>query len=550
MISQTTAGQFLHAVRRFRGATTANVATTFALALLPIVGFVGSAVDYSRANSTKAAMQAALDATALMLSKNASSMTPAQISSTATSYFNALFTRPEAKNVQITANYTTTGGSQVVLNGSATVDTNFMAIMGYKSLDINVASTAKWGSSKLRVALVLDITGSMSSDGKMAAMKTATKNLLNQLKAAASKDGDVYVSIIPFNKDVNLGTSSYNANWIDWTEWKAEPPYMSTWLSDSDNQDTWEQTGPGSDCPFDQNKVGFRCTSGPSNNANNVNSIPSSGSYAGYICPGMDNGRKVPSKTSVYYNGCYNSVAKTQTVATGRNASCGGKSNCSCSGSGSNKTCTRSYYEHNWIANATSTWNGCVADRGKSSAPSASNYDTNVTTPTSSNPETLYPAEQFRDCSESAMGLSYNWSAMTSLVNSLDPVGNTNQGIGLQLGWMSLVGGGPFTVPTKDPNYKYNEVIILMSDGENTQNRWSSSQSAIDAREAMTCSNAKAAGFTIYAVQVNTGGDPTQSVMRNCASDSSKFFELKKANDLVTTFDSIGTALSNLRIAN
>jgi hypothetical protein len=138
---------------------------------------------------------------------------------------------------------------------------------------------------------------------------------------------------------------------------------------------------------------------------------------------------------------------------------------------------------------------------------------------------------------------------MTSLINNLSPVGNTNQGLGLQLGWLSIVGGGPFTMPAKDPNYKYNEVIILMSDGVNTQNRWSNSQSSIDAREALTCTNAKAANITIYSIQVNTGGDSTQTVMKNCASDSSKFFELKKANDLIATFNSIGTALSNLRIA-
>ena len=65
--------------------------------------------------------------------------------------------------------------------------------------------TTKWGSSRLRVALVLDVTGSMASDGKMTALKTATKNLLTQLKSAATQNGDVYVSIIPFNKDVNVG---------------------------------------------------------------------------------------------------------------------------------------------------------------------------------------------------------------------------------------------------------------------------------------------------------------------------------------------------------
>ena len=53
--------------RRFARAQSGNVLLTFTLALLPIMGFVGAAVDYSRANSDKAAMQAAIDATALML---------------------------------------------------------------------------------------------------------------------------------------------------------------------------------------------------------------------------------------------------------------------------------------------------------------------------------------------------------------------------------------------------------------------------------------------------------------------------------------------------
>ena len=63
--------------------------------------------------------------------------------------------------------------------------------------------------NRLRVALALDNTGSMASDGKIGALKTATKSLLDQLKAAAANNGDVYVSIIPFNKNVNVGTSTY-----------------------------------------------------------------------------------------------------------------------------------------------------------------------------------------------------------------------------------------------------------------------------------------------------------------------------------------------------
>ena len=66
--------------------------------------------------------------------------------------------------------------------------------------------TSTWGNTRLRVALVLDNTGSMSSSNKMTALKTASKNLLTQLKAAAVTDDDVYVSIVPFSKDVNIGS--------------------------------------------------------------------------------------------------------------------------------------------------------------------------------------------------------------------------------------------------------------------------------------------------------------------------------------------------------
>ena len=148
------------------------------------------------------------------------------------------------------------------------------------------------------------------------------------------------------------------------------------------------------------------------------------------------------------------------------------------------------------------------------------------------------------------MALSYNWSSMTTLVNNMSPNGNTNQAIGLQLGWMSLVGGGPFPAPpAMDPNYTYQTVIILLTDGLNTQDRWYTSQSSIDARQALTCANIKTAGITLYTIQVNTGGDPTSTLLQNCASDSSKFYLLTAASQILTTFTTIGTNLSQLRIS-
>src|SRR5258708_32802735 len=103
----------------FRKARAGNVAVTFALATLPIVGTVGFAVDYSHANSVKVAMQAALDSTALMLAKEASTVTNTQLQTDALSYFNALFTRPGSTSVSVTAHYTTTRRWQALRTGSA-----------------------------------------------------------------------------------------------------------------------------------------------------------------------------------------------------------------------------------------------------------------------------------------------------------------------------------------------------------------------------------------------------------------------------------------------
>ena len=64
---------------RFLRNRDAGVAPMLALAALPLFGFVGAAVDFSRAASARTAMQAALDATALMLSKDAQSLSTADL---------------------------------------------------------------------------------------------------------------------------------------------------------------------------------------------------------------------------------------------------------------------------------------------------------------------------------------------------------------------------------------------------------------------------------------------------------------------------------------
>ena len=72
----------------------------------------------------------------------------------------------------------------------------------------------------------------------------------------------------------------------------------------------------------------------------------------------------------------------------------------------------------------------------------------------------------------------------------------------------------------------------------------------MNGRQQTLCDNIKAAGIILYTVQVNTGGDATSTLLQNCASSSDKFFLLTSSTQIVTTFQQIGTELSNLRISH
>jgi uncharacterized protein YegL len=427
------------AARRFPKADGGNIAMMFAIGSIPMILAVGGGIDYSRAAMARTEMQDALDATSLALSRqtNVATMTAAQMLTFAQNYFNANFSDPniDSAGITLTPTYAASGPS-VTVGGSGKVTMDFLGLIGLPKLPINATSTTIWGESRLRVALVLDNTGSMADDNKMTALHTATHNLLTQLKNAASVDGDVYVSMVPFSKDVNFGSSNYNQAYLRW--------------------DIWEE----------------------------------------------DHGS---CSRSFYTN-------KTDCLNAGRT----------------------------WTAANHNTWGGCVTDRDQS-------YDTKNTAASSGTPATLFPTEEYSSCPEQLMGLTYDWTSLNNKVDAMSPNGNTNQAIGLQVGWQSLT-TSPFTIPAQDPKYTYKQIIILLTDGLNTQDRWYTKQSSIDAREKITCDNIRAAGISLYAVQVDTGGDPNSSMLQNCATDSSQFFLLTSSGQIVTTFNSIGTALSNLRL--
>jgi Putative Flp pilus-assembly TadE/G-like/von Willebrand factor type A domain len=541
MVDASFLNRVLQRAVNFRSAKSGNVAVIFAFSLVPLLLFVGGAIDYTRANFSRTAMQEALDSATLMLSKDVKGLSQSAIQAKGEAYFKALYNDPYAQDVSVTVAYTEVpgGGSQIVMDGSAALPTELMYLAGYQKLPFSASSTVVWGSTKMRVAMSLDNTGSMAQSGKLGAMQEAAKGLIDTLSKTSQNSGDVLISIIPFSKDVNADPTNYGKSWIDWSLWEAAPTIVAT-----KQPSNWSQVGPGSSCPFNNSDYGFGCSPSPASGST-TKTIPSTGDYAGMICPSVDSGRYNSSRTSVYYNGCYTSDPNI--ISQGNGASCGNRSNCTCSGSGSNKKCMQGY-THTWrksgttAAPAHSTWNGCVTDRDQ-------DYDTKSNPPTTS--DTLFYAEQYSSCTLPVMAMSEKWDALKGQIDDMKAVGNTNQGIGMAWGWLSLLQQDPLPALKEDANYKYDRVVILLSDGDNTQNRYSTNAKTIDGRQKLLCDNAKAAGIEIYTIQVNTDGTATSDVMSYCASDTKTehFFSVKDKGGIADAFAQIGASLTKLRVA-
>jgi Flp pilus assembly protein TadG len=422
-------------LRAFGSDESGNIAVIFATAIIPVIGFTGVAVDYSRANSAKAAMQAATDAAGLILSKEAQKLSDADLKIKALDYFMANFNRPDITNIVVTPTFTSpaSGNYQLNLVSAGTIKTTFTSIW-QPTVAIGADSLIVWGMKKLELALALDNTGSMDSNNKMTQLKAAAKDLLKTLETAAKKPDDIKVAIIPFATDVNMGTGNVAATWIRWGQW---------------------------------------------NNANGTCSVG------------------------------WNNNTKTK-----------------CENDGGT-----------WTSSAHSTWNGCVWDRDQE-------HDVSNTATSVDIAATKYAAHQAGNCPVAMLPLTSTWTTLNSKIDAMIPVGNTNVTIGLQVAFQTLSPVSPFNASA--PKTDLDKVIILLTDGDNTQNRWTSDQTEIDKRTKKACDNVKAANIQLYTVRVINGN---ANLLKNCATKPDMYYDVQNAAQLSAVFSQIAKNLANLRLA-
>ncbi len=194
--------------RTLLGDRRGNIAVLFGLCLLPMVGIVGLAVDTARAFAVRSQLQQALDAAALAGGRLFA--TPDR-DSQIQGYFDANIRDVRygatVSPLAIAADPVT---GKLTVAATATLPVIFARVLGYSSVNVGADVEVVRNETTLEVALVIDTTGSMNQNDssgayKMTAAKDAANLLLNILYTNKDEDEDVFLSVVPFVQNVNVG---------------------------------------------------------------------------------------------------------------------------------------------------------------------------------------------------------------------------------------------------------------------------------------------------------------------------------------------------------
>ena len=187
------------------------------------------------------------------------------------------------------------------------------------------------------------------------------------------------------------------------------------------------------------------------------------------------------------------------------------------------------------VRDAQDNWNGCVIDRSQPN-------DVLDTAP-SGGLATAYPAE---NCTLSTITpLTSDFATLHAAVDKMKASGKTNLTIGLVWGWHALTPNQPLPEGTA-PDKEILKYILFMTDGLNTQNRFTTKPSEIDKRTKAVCDNIKAAKIRVFTVRVLEGNE---ALLKSCATSPAMYYNVTAASQLAPAFESIAKTLSQLRIA-
>lgn len=184
------------------------VAIVFALLLTPFMLLTSMVIDLGTPYYVDTRLAYACDAAAIAAARYA----VADVQTNGAKFFAANFPQ-RSDNVSVTPAITLSKDQTTVsVQVSSYVPTYLGAIAGIKKIQVKALSSVQRSYNNVEMAMVLDNTGSMASNGKIQGLQTAATNMINILFQNQDTSPYVVVSIVPYVATVNIG--SKNKGWL------------------------------------------------------------------------------------------------------------------------------------------------------------------------------------------------------------------------------------------------------------------------------------------------------------------------------------------------
>lgn len=210
-------------IKKFFQNDVGAVAAAFGLLIPIVVSATGVFVDMSQAYLVKARLSSALDAAALAAAATGSDDED-YIQDKVDAFVDANYP-PEKIGTNILVD-ATIDGDELVVTASADLETSFMRIFGFDILDVEATTIVQREVRGIEVVMVLDNTGSMSTNDNIGTLRTATESFIEILFESVDEPEYVKVGLVPYASSVNVGPYGLGVDFDDddYGEPFVEPP--------------------------------------------------------------------------------------------------------------------------------------------------------------------------------------------------------------------------------------------------------------------------------------------------------------------------------------
>ena len=114
----------------------------------------------------------------------------------------------------------------------------------------------------------------------------------------------------------------------------------------------------------------------------------------------------------------------------------------------------------------------------------------------------------------------------------------------LAWGLQTLTPSEPFSTASAF-NGSYRKIIVFLTDGANTLNRWTNVAADIDARMSLVCTEIKSKGIDLYTIGLVSAN---MSVLTPCATNPSMSFQVTDPTKIPDLFDLISQQMVAIRL--